>query len=63
MNVHLFNLTLLLGWLLVLVGGVIINVGAGLAAGGLLLILLVFAVFRISGIYVPNAKDKAEGSD
>ena len=56
MRAALFNLTLLSGWLLVLIGAVMINPGAGLAAAGLLLIALVFAVARIAGIYVHGAE-------
>lgn len=61
MNARLFNLTLLLGWLLVLAGGMLINLGAGLAVGGALLIALAFSIARIAGIYMPTAKE--EGHD
>ncbi|WP_316150445.1 hypothetical protein [Cupriavidus sp. BIC8F] len=54
MNVHLFNGCLLAGWLLALVGGCLLNVGAGLVGGGLLLIALVFVVARVAGVYVPK---------
>ena len=56
MSATLFNLTLLAGWLLVMIGAVMLNPGAGLAVAGLLLIALVFAVARIAGIYVPGAE-------
>lgn len=58
MNIKVFNLALLAGWLLVLIGGVILNPGAGLVAGGALLILIVFVVSRIAGIYAPPAEQE-----
>jgi len=54
MNAHLFNACLLVGWLLVLAGGCMLNVGAGLVGGGLLLLALVFVVARVAGVYVPK---------
>lgn len=62
MTSTLFNLTLLAGWLLVLIGGILVNTGTGLLFAGLLLIALVFAVARIAGIYVPGA-EKTEKPD
>jgi hypothetical protein len=58
MNVNVFNAMLLAGWLLVLVGGVLLNVGAGLAVGGLLLIVLTIFVSRVAGIFVPGKAEK-----
>ena len=57
MNATLFNACLLIGWLLAVAGGCLINVGWGLACGGLLLIGLVFAVARIAGIYAPDKRE------
>jgi len=62
MNAHIFNICLLLGWLFVLAGGIYLNVGAGLVAGGVLLLGIVFAVARMAGVYVPAAKTD-EGTD
>lgn len=59
MNVHVFNATLLIGWLLVLIGGVVLNVGAGLLGAGLLLIALAFAVARIAGVFVPKKEEES----
>jgi hypothetical protein len=60
MHVHVFNVCLLLGWLLVLAGGVLMNVGAGLAAAGVLLIVLVLVASRVAGgLYVPERKEEA----
>ncbi len=57
MHVNIFNACLLLGWILVLGGGVWINTGVGLAAAGLLLIVLALVSARIAGgIYVPDTK-------
>lgn len=57
MNVNVFNVMLLIGWLLVLVGSVLLNMGAGLAVSGLLLIVLTVIVSRAAGIYVPGKKE------
>lgn len=54
MNAHLFNACLFCGWLLVLAGGCLINVGAGLIGSGLLLLTLVIFVARLAGVYVPG---------
>ena len=57
MHIHAFNGGLLIGWLLVLAGGLVLNPGLGLAVGGLLLIGLVLVSARIAGgIYVPEPK-------
>lgn len=56
MHVHVFNACLLVGWLLVLAGGVLINVGAGLAvAGGLLIALAMIAARLAGGMYLGKA--------
>jgi hypothetical protein len=62
MNANIFNICLLIGWLLALAGGVYLNVGAGLVAGGILLLVIVFAVARVAGVYVPAPKID-EGTD
>ncbi|HDR9185276.1 TPA: hypothetical protein QDB06_005917 [Burkholderia vietnamiensis] len=54
MNANIFNACLLIGWLLALAGGIWLNPGVGLAAGGLLLIVIAFVVARVAGIYVPQ---------
>lgn len=59
MHVHVFNACLLLGWVLVLAGGVMLNVGAGVAVAGLLLIVLVFVAMRVAGgLYVPQKAEE-----
>lgn len=58
MNIKHFNAALLLGWLLVLVGGCLINPGAGLIVGGLLLIVLVIGAAISAGLYDPAAARK-----
>lgn len=50
MDLQTFNRSLLVGWLLLLVGGVLIHPGWGLAVGGLSLILLTFAVAYVGGL-------------
>lgn len=49
MHIRIFNICLLLGWLLVLVGGVLVHPGWGVAAAGVLLILLTLVAVRIAG--------------
>jgi hypothetical protein len=58
MNAHIFNICLLIGWLLVLAGGLLLNLGAGLIFAGLLLLVIVLVVTRMVGIYVPNREEK-----
>lgn len=60
MNIHIFNAGLLLGWLLVLVGGVLVHPGAGLIGAGVLLLVLVFLSVRLAGgVFVPPPKSDA----
>lgn len=49
MNIRVFNVCLLLGWILVLVGGIVIHPGWGLAIAGALLIALTLAAAYIAG--------------
>lgn len=49
MNVRVFNLCLLVGWLMVLAGGVVVNPGWGIAIAGGLLIALTLAATYIAG--------------
>lgn len=58
MNLLVFNASLLVGWALVLVGGCMLNLGAGLIGGGVLLLLIVLLCARMGGVYAPR---KAEG--
>ena len=58
MNVKIFNVSLVAGWLFAMIGGMLMNIGAGMAFGGLLLIALVFLSAKIAGgVYVPEASD------
>lgn len=58
MDLRIFNAAMLVGWLLVLAGGVLINPGIGILCAGLLLIVLALLVSRIGGLYA-----KTEGED
>lgn len=61
MNIKIFNACLLGGWLLVLIGGLWLDPGLGLVGAGLLLIVLVFVVSRLAGIYAePETKEPPE---
>lgn len=57
MNVKIFNLCLLLGWLMVLAGGVVIHPGWGIAIAGALLLLLTLASAYLVGLH-DNTKAK-----
>jgi hypothetical protein len=55
MNIKLFNVCLLLGWLMVLAGGVVISPGWGIAIAGALLLLLCLVSAYIGGLYATSA--------
>jgi hypothetical protein len=57
MNAYVFNISLLAGWAMVLIGACMINLAAGLVAGGLLLLVLVALCVRIGGVYMPKAEN------
>lgn len=61
MNIKLFNVALLVGWLMVLAGGVVIHPGWGIALAGVLLIVLVLASAYLAGLYAPAAPKAGEG--
>jgi hypothetical protein len=50
-NITVFNLSILLGWLMFLAGSVMFNVSGGLVASGLLLLVLVLRVAGATGVY------------
>ena len=56
MNPRIFNVCLLIGWLLVLVGGIIVHPGWGLAIAGALLIVLPLAAAYLAGWEQPKAR-------
>lgn len=58
MNLIVFNVALLIGWLMVLIGCCMLHLAAGLAASGLLLIVLTIYMLRLAGVY---ARKKTEG--
>jgi hypothetical protein len=65
MQTSVFNACLLLGWGLVLVGGIVLNPGAGLLGAGLLLIALAMLGAKIGGLYVAEpdaAPQQGEGA-
>lgn len=57
MSLTTFNAALLVGWLLILVGGVTYNLSAGLIFAGLILIIMVIVVSRIGGIYANRHRE------
>lgn len=59
MELKVFNLCLLLGWLMVLAGGVLISPGWGIAfAGGLLLVLTLGGAY-MAGLRATKAPGEA----
>jgi hypothetical protein len=52
LNIKIFNICLLIGWLMVTIGGMLLNVGAGLCIGGALLIGLTIVMSKIGGLFV-----------
>ncbi len=62
MNITIFNCSMLAGWLLFLVGSVAYSPALGLAAAGVLLVLLVLVAAHLAGgLYVPAARRGGEG--
>jgi hypothetical protein len=60
MNVKVFNLCLVLGWLMVLAGGVVVHPGWGLAVAGALLMVLTLASAYLAGLHATQKAGKAE---
>ena len=59
MHIYVFNVALLVAWLLVISGGMLISIGAGLIGGGLLLIVLVAWAIKLGGgVYAPEPNRK-----
>lgn len=61
MNPKIFNICLLLGWLMVLGGGIYIHPGWGLAIAGGLLIVLTLAAAYLAGWEVSAPKQAGDG--
>ena len=55
MNIKIFNLCLLTGWLMVLGGGVMIHPGWGVAIAGGVLMALTLASAYLGGIHQSNS--------
>ena len=62
MNVKIFNVAMLLGWLMVLAGGVIVHPGWGIAVAGGLLLALSLASAYLAGLYAAPGKP-ADGNE
>ncbi|WP_322021126.1 MULTISPECIES: hypothetical protein [unclassified Burkholderia] len=54
MDIKIFNICLLLGWLMVLAGGIVINPGWGIAIAGGLLVMLTLMAAYIAGWAQPT---------
>lgn len=61
MNLKIFNACMLVGWLLILAGGVMVHPGWGLAVAGAVLMVGSAVVAYLGGVYSPDkpAADKA----
>lgn len=63
MNIRIFNICLLLGWLMVTGGtSLAVSPGWGLVTGGALLLVLTLAAAYLAGWEQPKASDKGEGA-
>jgi hypothetical protein len=60
MNPIVFNICILLGWLMVLAGGCMLSVPIGLTVAGVLMIALVFIVARAVGVMSPGARREGD---
>ncbi len=56
MNARLFNICILLGWLLVVGGTCMRSLSIGLIVGGALMLVIVAAVSWLAGVYVPKGE-------
>ena len=54
MNLYVLNASLLIGWLMVLIGGCMVNFGWGLVGAGVLLLILSIFSARFAGVYFPR---------
>ena len=57
MTLQVFNNCIIAGWLLTTIGGIALNVGAGLIGSGLLLIALTGVMAHLAGIYAPKDEE------
>lgn len=60
MNIAILNISLLLAWLLITIGGVLLNVGAGLITSGIMLAALTLFLAHRFGVY--GTQPKTEGN-
>jgi hypothetical protein len=54
LSLRLFNACLALSWLMVVVGGWLVQPWIGLVAGGALLLVLTLLAVRMGGLYAPD---------
>lgn len=62
MNIKVFNLCMLLGWIMVTAGGVLYSTAVGLIAGGVLLLVLTVVAAYLGGLVDAPATKKARGA-
>lgn len=60
MNMNVFNAALALSWVLILIGGCLIDLGLGIAISGAILLGVTLYVARIVGVALPGPKEKGD---
>ena len=63
MNIKIFNYCIIGGWLLILIGGMVVNVGYGLIGGGVSMIFLTLLGVRLSGGLVSDPEPVPASAD
>lgn len=58
MTVTIFNASLFVGWLMATIGLMLVNVGAGFAVGGIILIAITLYVARLGGVFTPKQNEE-----
>ena len=56
MNSRVFNLCILLGWLMVTIGAAMRSISVGLIVGGALMLVTTAALAWFAGIFAPKAE-------
>jgi multisubunit Na+/H+ antiporter MnhE subunit len=60
MKLSILNLYLTLSWVLITIGGCVLNLGAGLIVSGVVLAFLTLFLAHKAGVYVPKPETETE---